>query len=96
MEHSIVTCIPDDGQKVLCFGHKTCCCVEDMEEIPQWHEVIFKMNICEYKLKKEIPIDPEETILDCYSVREIWKVETDGQPEYIIGVTRWKKIDAHI
>lgn len=92
MEYSITKILPQNGQKVLCFGHKTCCCVEDMEEIADWHEVVFKMSVGEYGLKKIIPEDPEETILESYEVCEIWKVETDEQPEHIIGVTKWKEI----
>ena len=91
-EWCITKVLPGDGKKVLCFGHKTYCCSEDMDDQPNWHEVIFKFQISSYGLKKEIPKDPEETILRCYEINEVWKIETDDQPQHVIGVTKWKDI----
>ena len=64
-----------------------------MDEVPLWHEVTFKFKISMYKLKKEIPHDPEESILEKYEIREMWDAECYEGPEYVIGVTKWKYID---
>lgn len=92
-EFSVTQWLPKNGSKVMCFGHKTCCCKEDMDENPDWHEVKFDLSVFSYKLKNEIPSDPEESILDSYEVCEFWKVETNDQPEHVIGVTKWKYLE---
>lgn len=84
--------LPDNGQRVMCFGHKTYCCVEDMDENSDWHEVTFRFNISSYKLKRDIPNDPEESILEKYSLRETWDAECGEGPEHVIGVTKWKRL----
>ena len=84
--------LPDNETRVFCFGHKTYCCVLDMEEQPQWHEVTFRFVMSSYKLKKEIPQDPEESILEKYSILEKWDATCGEGPEHIIGVTKWKKV----
>lgn len=93
-EYSVTERLPNNGQRVLCFGNKTFCCEEDMEKEKDWHEVTFKFNISSYRLKKEIPESPEETILDCYEVYEGWIVQEEeyGAEEHVIGVTKWKKL----
>lgn len=87
-EHSVLKWLPSDGERVMCFGHKTFCCQEDMEEEKAWHEVIFELVIHSYKLKEEIPQDPEESVLDSYEVGEFWGMDH----EHVIGVTKWKYI----
>lgn len=89
--YSVNQVLPDNGETVLCFGHKTLCCIEDMDKVPDWHIVTFILKICQYKLKNLIPTDPEESILQNYTVTEFWECEhpEDG---YIIGVTKWKDI----
>ena len=90
-EYAVTQILPSNGEVVMCFGHKTYCCVEDMDEKPEWHKVTFKFNISMYKLKKETPSDLEESILDRCEVRESWEIETNGQPAHLIGVTKWKR-----
>ena len=82
--------LPNDFQRCLCFGYATYCCKEDMDEIPDWHQVIFKFYISSYKLKNSIPIDPEESILEEYSMREAWEMDEDEPKRHVIGVTLWK------
>lgn len=92
-EYSVTQWIPKDGEKCLAFGHKTFCCSEDMDENPEWHNVTFSFVLSEYKLKKEIPKDPEESILEFCKFVESWKVNDGEEPEnHLIGVTKWKKI----
>lgn len=89
-EYCVTQWLPNDGEKVLCFGHKTFCCTEDMDQEPAWHEVTFKLIVSWYKLKKEIPNDPEESIILEHSIFEQWKIEHEGT--HIIGVTKWKRL----
>ncbi len=93
-EYSVTERLPDNGQRVLCYGNKTFCCDCDMEKEKDWHEVKFIFNISSYRLKKEIPEDPMATILDTYEVYEGWLFDedNDGMQEHVIGVTKWKKI----
>lgn len=84
--------LPENEQIVMCFGHRTCCCAEDMCEIPDWHKVKFRFHIS-FRLKNNIPIDLEESILDHTEVYEIWHLITDDIKEHIIGVTEWKVIN---
>lgn len=86
-EHSVLKRLPDNGEKCFCFGHKTYCCVEDMEEMPDWHEVIFKIVISECKIKSKIPEDPEESIFEYAKIKEIWDI---SDCEHVIGVTKWR------
>lgn len=93
-EYSVLMILPDNGKRVLAFGHKTYCCSEDMDEEADWHECTFKMNVCSYGLKSEIPADPEDSVLRCYEVHESWEIEEVeyGAREHVIGVTKWKKL----
>jgi hypothetical protein len=91
-EYSVLTCLPDDGIKCLCFGHKTYCCKDDMEQEPGWHEVTFKFEVSEYKIKKEIPLDPEETILEYCKIVETWEIGPGFQDGQVFGVTKWKPL----
>ena len=91
-EWCVTKCLPDDGEKVLCFGHETYCCSEDMEDQPEWHEVTFRFMISMYKLKSQIPADPEETILEKYEIREVWEMGCDPGDGHVIGVTKWKDL----
>lgn len=91
--YSVTECLPDDGTRCLCFGHETFCCQLDMEKEPQWHEVTFRFDFSEYKLKKTVPEDPEESILEYYHARESWNLgEPDEMPSRVIGVTKWKNL----
>ncbi len=85
--------LPNNGQKVLCFGHRTTCCVEDMDEEPDWHEVKFSFRVLSYKLKDKMPQDLEGTVIENINVVERWNCG-DGEPgdDHIIGVTKWKKL----
>lgn len=85
--------LPDDGEKVLCYGHHTLCCKEDMEETPEWHEVTFSFHISQYILKKKIPDDPEESILESYKVTEQWDCGPKWSDGLVIGVTQWRYLD---
>lgn len=90
-EYLTTQCLPDDGQVVQCWGHKTYCCVEDMEETPDWHKVKFKFHVS-YRCKREMPSDIEDSVLEYYEVHESWSVfqEEPDQPEHVIGVTKWR------
>lgn len=92
LEFCVTKCLPCDGETVLCFGHHTYCCKVDMDELPDWHEVTFRFVFSKYKLKKEIPSDPEESILEYYNCVEDWKCGPEVSDGRIIGVTKWKKI----
>ena len=93
-EYLVTQCLPDENQEVLCFGHYTDCCKEDMDKEPSWHRVIFKFEISEYKLKEKLPIDPEESLLEYYRVVENWEKCPSGTSEdgHVIGVTKWKSV----
>lgn len=96
IEYIVTQILPDNREKVMCFGHETFCCKEDMEKEAAWHEVTFEMVISSYGLKKEIPLCPEESILRCYTVTENWNIDYDEQDQdqmgrSVIGVTKWKK-----
>lgn len=84
--------LPDNGSKVLCFGHKTYCCKEDMDENPDWHKATFNFKITSYKLKPEFPEDIEESVLEYAEVSESWDIEEVdyGANEHVIGVTKWQ------
>lgn len=95
--YNITESLPDNGEKCFCFGHKTFCCVDDMDQEPDWHEVVFSFCINSYTLKKQIPEDPEDSILESYTISEDWEIlgQEDvsyGGREHVIGVTKWKKI----
>ena len=93
-EISILKILPDDGMRCMCFGHLTYCCKLDMEEEPDWHEVIFRFHISSYRIKKEFPENPEDSVLERYIVREFWDADLTGndQPCHVIGVTKWKRL----
>lgn len=92
-EYSVLHALPNNWQRVMCFGHKTYCCCQDMDKEPDWHEVIFRFVVCEYKLKEAIPEDPEETILQYIKVVEGWDCGPEFLDGQVIGVTKWKKIE---
>ena len=93
-EHSVLKCLPNDGQKCFAFGYKTFCCKEDMDEIPMWHEVTFQFVFSTYKIKKELPEDIEDSILEFCNYLEKWYVNDNEEPRnHLIGVTKWKSIN---
>lgn len=89
---SVLDCLPANGQRCFCFGYKTFCCKEDMDDSPEWHEVIFTFEISSYRLKKEIPIDIEESIIEEIKVIEFWEIYpiSEDDNDHVIGVTKWK------
>lgn len=93
-EYSTLTRFPEIGEKCLCFGYKTFCCKEDMDEKPEWHEVIFQYSIS-YRLVDEFPADIEDSLLAAYEMSEWWEIidDQESQPAHVIGVTKWKKKD---
>ncbi len=92
IEYLVTQRLPDNGQRVMCFGHKTYCCKEDMQEIPDWYEVVFCFTIGSYKIKNIVPVDPEESILQNYTCIESWELGPEFMDGHVIGVTKWKKI----
>lgn len=74
MEYSVLERLPNNEQRCLCFGYKTFCCKEDMDDDPEWHEVTFIFHIWTYKLKKEFPEDIEESVLEKSEIKEDWKI----------------------
>ena len=88
-EYCVTHVLPPDGERVMAFGHKTFCCQEDMEEVPQWHDVTFMFVFSEMKIKKEIPKNPEESILEFCNFIECWQVN-DDEETHLVGVTKWK------
>lgn len=88
---SVNKILPNNGEQCFCYGYKTYCCKEDMDTEPDWHEVIFKFVICEYKLKNEIPKDPEESILENIIVTEYWELVSNVEQGHVIGVSLWKR-----
>lgn len=89
---SVLQALPDNGQKVICFGYKTVCCKEDMDEDADWHEATFQMVVSCYRLKETLPVDVEDSVLESYKVCEIWDVDEDPCDGHVIGVTKWKRI----
>ena len=95
LEYSVLQRLPDPNQKVMAFGHRTFCCSCDMEKEPNWHECVFSFQVSSYKLKREIPHDLEDTILERISCYERWELSSKGEDQiedHLIGVTKWKKI----
>lgn len=91
-EYSVTEALPNNGEKVLCFGHHTYCCEEDMDEKPDWHEATFELKVHEYKLKNTVPLDPEESILEYYKASESWDCGPEFMDGRVIGVTKWKRL----
>ncbi len=92
-EYSVTERLPDNGSRVLCFGHLTYCCTIDMDEEPDWHEVTFRLDVTYYELKKSVPQNPEESILESFEVLETWFIGEESLDGHILGVTKWKKIE---
>lgn len=91
-EICVTQALPNHGQVVMCYGNKTFCCKEDMDE-PDWHHVRFEFIISAFKLKKNLPSDPEESILEYCKCIENWAIHPENDlNEHVIGVTKWKKI----
>ena len=90
---SVLKILPCDGERCICYGHKTYCCKEDMDDEPNEHEVIFKFNIG-YKCLQNLPDDPEDSLVEYATISETWDTNiTDKyEPGHVIGVTKWKKI----
>ena len=98
MEISVLDKLPNNNEIVWCFGNATYCCKLDMEESPTWYLVKFSFDISSYKIKKEIPLDSDESILEDYKIVESWKIISDSKDveypnERIINVIKWKKLE---
>lgn len=91
-EFSVLEMLPDDGEVCVCFGHKTFCCKDDMDEMPAWHDVTFRFELSSYKLKEKIPQDPEDSILEFCNFVESWEIGPEFHDGHVIGVTKWKKL----
>ena len=91
-EWSVLTVLPGSGDRVMCYGYKTYCCALDMEDKREWHEVTFSIDMSTYKLKKEIPEDPEESVLEYYNAIESWEIGDEFSDGHVIGVTKWKHL----
>ena len=92
-EWKVTEQLPSTGQIVECYGHHTLCCNEDMDEEPAWHLVKFELRVCEYRMKTEVPEDLLESILEYYKVVERWSCGDEFLDGFVIGVTKWRKID---
>lgn len=90
--YGVLEKLPSNGQKCLCFGYKTYCCKEDMETERAWHEVTFRLEVSSYKLKSQIPLDVEESILEKHTVGEIWDMGPEFMDGHVLGVVAWKPI----
>lgn len=91
-DYSVTLCLPDNGQRVLAFGYRTFCCDCDKEDERQWHEVVFSFKVSAYKIKKQIPENLEETILEKCECYEHWDFDDEEPFDHLIGVTKWKKL----
>jgi hypothetical protein len=91
-EVSVLKSLPNPGERVLAYGHHTYCCELDMDDEPDWHEVFFRFNIVFYRIKKAIPEDKGESILQEYELKEAWHTGTYHYDGHLRGVTKWKRI----
>ena|ERR1700733_14148926 len=83
--------LPNKGERVLCWGHRTFCCEEDMEKEPAWHEVIFTLKISSYTIKPRETM--EDSIITDAEIYDSWEIAEEGDPkEHVIGVTKWKHL----
>lgn len=89
-EYNVTQALPDDRKRCLAFGYATYCCELDMDEQPDWHDVTFSIEWSSYKLKKEFPKDPEESILEFCESSEHWRLNEDEPQRHLVGVTKWK------
>lgn len=78
--------LPQNGQMVLCFGHKTMCCDEDMDLEPDWHLAKFEFSIS-YRVKNPLPENLCESLIEYAEVHDYWKID---EYFHVIGVTKWK------
>jgi len=95
-EWSVLTVLPNNGDRCLCYGYKTFCCEQDMDDEREWHEVTFSFHMACYKLKQEIPQDPEESVLESYDAIESWDIGEEFSDGRVIGVTKWKHLPSKI
>lgn len=95
-EYDVTKSLPNNGERVLAYGFRTFCCAEDKEDEREWHEVVFSFQISSYKIKKEIPLEIEETILEMCECYENWEFDDEEPFDHLIGVTKWKKISKEV
>lgn len=95
-EWSVLTVLPNNGDRCLCYGYKTFCCEQDMDDEREWHEVTFSFEFSSYKLKKELPEHPEDSVLEYYHAIESWDISEDFCDGRVIGVTKWKHLPSKI
>lgn len=91
-EHSVLCALPSPGQRVMCFGYKTFCCKEDMDDKPEWHKVVFSFDVTSYRLKKEMPEDIEDSVIEEIHTVENWDLDEGEFDGHVIGVTKWKRL----
>jgi hypothetical protein len=90
-EYSVTEKLPRDMCRVRCFGYKQPFLRDRrIYKEPHWYEVYFSFTVKDCKLKKELPKDPRESILESCRVEESW-LAVHG--DYcVIGVSKWKAI----
>lgn len=91
--YKVTTRLPENRQKVKCFGYLTHCCKKCMQKEMKVHTVIFKLDLEDIILKKQVPEDPEESILESYKVTESWQICDGSLAAQVIGVTEWRELD---
>lgn len=92
-EYDVLKRLPKDNERVLSFGHETCCCQIDMEKETQWHEVIFKLEIGRYKVRATPEDNIEASMICDAKIIDLWEIpeEVDFKCR-VIGVTKWKRM----
>lgn len=91
--YKVTDILPKNRQKVKCLGHLTYCCKKCMQKEMKLHTVIFNLDLGDVLLKKQVPEDPEESILESYKVTESWQICDDSLGAQVIGVTEWMELD---
>ena len=93
-EYDVVKRLPNDKQKVLCFGHRTYCCKEDMEKAAAWHVAIFSVIISSFKIRQRPETDIEASLICDAKLLDKWEIEGEDEElrERVIGVTKWKSL----
>lgn len=90
--YNVTQSLPDNYKRVMAFGYRTFCCECDKEDERSWHEVIFSFQVSSYKIKKEIPADLMESILEKCECDEHWDFDDEEPFDHLIGVTKWKNV----
>jgi hypothetical protein len=94
--YSVTERLPNNNSEVMCYGHLTFCCKLDMEEVARWHKATFTIATSSYRLKKEVPKDPEESIFEICNVIELWIVKSEDNDDHgfrVLGVSKWHYLE---